>query len=213
MAFSDRFSAAKDLAEKLEKYKGDKNAVILAIPRGGLQVGYVLAKELELPLDIALTKKIGYPGNSEYAIGAVSLKSYIVEESLLKSGEVSRGYIEREVSEIRGLLEERYKRYRGDKKPCELSGKTVIITDDGVATGRTIMAAIDLIKEDKPKKIVVAVPVGPMDTLKELKIKADEVVCVLVPPMFYAIGQFYSDFTQVEDREAIRLLGEANKWE
>ncbi len=211
MAFSDRFSAAKELADKLQKYKDDKNTVILAIPRGGLQIGYVLAKELNLPLDIVLTKKIGYPGNSEYAVGAVSLKSYIVENSLLKSGKVTHEYLEREVADIRKLLEERYKKYRGEKKPCEIKGKTVIITDDGVATGRTILAAIDLLREDKPEKIVIAVPVGPMDTLEELSVKADEVICVLVPQMFYAIGQFYMDFTQVEDEEAVRLLEEANK--
>jgi predicted phosphoribosyltransferase len=211
MAFSDRFTAAKELVEKLQKYKDDKNTVILAIPRGGLQIGYVLAKELNLPLDIVLTKKIGYPGNSEYAIGAVSLKSYIVEKSLLKSGKVTHEYIEREVADIRKLLEERYKKYRGEKKPCEIKGKTVIITDDGVATGRTILAAIDLLREDKPEKIVIAVPVGPMDTLDELNSKADEVICVMVPQMFYAIGQFYRDFTQVEDEEAIKLLEEANR--
>ena len=211
MSFSDRFVAAKELAKKLQKYKNDKNTIILAIPRGGLQTGYTLAKELNLPLDIVLTKKIGYPGNSEYAIGAVSLKSYIVDEYLVKTGKVSQEYIEREVVEIRELLEKRYRRYRGEKNPCEVRGKTVIITDDGVATGRTILAAIDLLREDEPEKIVVAVPVGPPDTINHLKMKADEVICVLVPEMFFAIGQFYSDFTQVEDEEAIRMLEEANR--
>lgn len=211
MSFTDRFAAAKELSKKLQKYKEDKNTIILAIPRGGLQTGYILAKELNLPLDIVLTKKIGYPGNREYAIGAVSLKSYIVDESMVKTGKVSQEYIERKVVEIRKFLEERYKRYRGDKEPCTVRGKTVIITDDGVATGKTILAAIDLLREDDPKKIIVAVPVGPPDTINHLKMKADEVVCVLVPEMFYAIGQFYSDFTQVEDEEAIRILEEANR--
>ena len=211
MSFTDRFVAAKELAKELQKYKNDKNTIILAIPRGGVQTGYTLAKELNLPLDIVLTKKIGYPGNREYAIGAVSLKSYIVDESLVKTGMVSQEYIEREVTEIRKLLEKRYRRYRGEKEPCTVRGKTVIITDDGVATGRTILAAIDLLREDEPEKIIVAVPVGPPDTINHLKMKADEVACVLVPEMFYAIGQFYSDFTQVEDEEAIRMLEEANR--
>jgi predicted phosphoribosyltransferase len=212
MLFSDRFAAAKELAKKLEKYKGGGNTVILAIPRGGVQTGYILAKELKLPLDIVLTKKIGYPGNSEYAIGAVSLKSYIVDKLMLKTGEISQEYIEKEVLRIRKLLKARYKKYLGEKNPCAVRGKTVVITDDGVATGRTIMAAIDLLREDEPEKIVVAVPVGPPDTINELKNKADEVICVLTPEIFYAIGQFYYDFTQVEDDEAIRLLEEANKW-
>lgn len=211
MSFTDRFSAAKELTKKLQKYKGDQNTIILAIPRGGLQTGYILAKELNLPLDIVLTKKIGYPGHREYAIGAVSLKSYIVDDSMVKTGRVSQEYIEGEVVVIRKLLEERYRKYRGEKKPCTVRGKTVIITDDGVATGRTILAAIELLRDDEPEKIVVAVPVGPPDTLDHLRMKADEVACVLVPKMFYSIGQFYSDFTQVEDDEAIRMLEEANR--
>ena len=208
MIFTNRFDAAKELAKKLQKYKNNKNAIILAIPRGGVQTGYILAKELNLKLDIVLTKKIGYPGNAEYAIGSVSLKSKFINE---KHKDISHDYIESEVKRIRKILKERYKKYLGDKKPTSLKNKIVIITDDGVATGSTILAAIELIKREEPKKIIVAVPVGPADTIKQLKKKADEVICLLIPEMFYAIGQFYQEFTQVEDEEAIRLLKEVSK--
>lgn len=204
----DRFAAAKELAKKLQKYKHDKNAVILAIPRGGLQTGYTLAEELNLKLDIILTKKIGYPGNEEYAIGSVSLKSIFINEG---HKDISNDYINSEIKKIRKTLKERYQKYLGDKKPTNLKDKIVIITDDGVATGSTILAAIDLVKQENPKKIVVAVPVGPADTIRQLKKKADEVIYLLVPKTFFAIGQFYQDFSQVEDEEAIRLLKEANK--
>lgn len=208
MVFMDRFAAAKELAKKLQKYKHNKNAVILAIPRGGLQTGYALAKELNLKLDIILTKKIGYPGNEEYAIGSVSLKSIFINE---KHKDISNDYINSEIKKIRKTIKERYQKYLGDKKPTTLKDKIVIITDDGVATGSTILAAIDLVKQENPKRIIVAVPVGPADTIRLLKKKADEVICLLVPETFFAIGQFYQEFFQVEDEEAIRLLKEANK--
>ncbi len=208
MIFTDRFAAAKELAKKLQKYKHNKNAVILAIPRGGLQTGYTLAKELNLKLDIILTKKIGYPGNEEYAIGAVSLKSIFINEM---HKDISNDYINSEIKKIRKTITERYQKYLGDKKPTNLKDKIVIITDDGVATGSTILAAIDLVKQENPKRIVVAVPVGPANTIRQLKKKADEVICLIVPETFFAIGQFYQEFAHVEDEEAIRLLKEANK--
>ncbi len=206
--FPDRFAAAKEMAKKLQKYKNDKNAIVLAIPRGGLQTGYVLAKELNLKLDIVLTKKIGYPGNEEYAIGSVSLNGKFVNE---EHRDLPSDYIEREVKRIRKILRKRYKKYLGNRKPAQLKNKTVILTDDGVATGSTLLAAVDLVRQEEPKKIVVAVPVGPTETIERIKRKADEVVCLLTPDPFYAIGQFYQEFPQVEDGEAIRLLKEAGE--
>lgn len=202
--FKDRFDAARQLTRRLLKYKGKKDVIILAIPRGGLQIGNPLAKALQLPLDIVLTKKIGYPGNREYAIGAVSLKGEIINPEV----EVSSQYIKEQIKELRKKLKERYQLYRGKKKPVSLKGKVVIITDDGVATGSTLLAAIELGRKENPKRIIVAVPVGPYNTIEKLTGKADEVICLYIPEAFFAIGAFYEQFPQVEDEEAIRLLKE-----
>jgi len=205
MIFKDRFTAGKLLAKELKKYKNKKDAIVLAIPRGGLQIGCSIAKELNLNLDIILTKKIGYPGNPEYAIGAVSLTSEIVEEQ-----GISKDYIQNEIKNIRKSLKERYKKYLGKSKPQNLKNKIVILTDDGIATGKTMLLTIKLIKEQKPKKIIVAIPVGPIDNIELLKENADEVICLYSPENFFAIGEFYENFEQVSDEEAIKLLKESN---
>ncbi len=206
--FQDRFEAGRMLAERLEHYRG-LDCVVLAIPRGGLQIGYVIARELEAPLDIVLTKKIGYPGNSEYAIGAVSLKGRILSGSV----DVPESYIESETGRIREHLKRMYALYRDNEEPIAVKGKTAIIVDDGIATGSTMLATVNLVRSEAPSKIVVAVPVGPQSSVDLLKKHADEVVCLEMPAEFYAIGEFYENFEQVEDDDAISLLREANKWE
>jgi len=206
MIFKDRLDAGEQLAKKLTKYKNNKDALILAIPRGGLQIGNVLAKKLNLKLDIILTKKIGYPGNPEYAIGAVSLSGQSVNQDLITSGKVSQEYIDSQIKEIRTVLKQRYEQYRGKTKPPSFKGKIVIITDDGIATGSTLLAAIELLKQEDVKKIVIAIPVGPPENVELLKKAADEVICLSTPLGFSALSQFYENFTQVEDEEAIALL-------
>jgi len=208
MLFKNRFDAAERLAEKLQKYKAKKNVILLAIPRGALQIGNVLAKRLHLPLDIVLTKKIGHPYNSELAIGAVSLTSEIIDPQFR---DVSKEYIKREIKELKAKLKERSQQYRGRKPFPVLKDKIAILVDDGVAMGHTISAAIDFVRKEKPKKVVVAVPVGSKEAVARLQKKADEVICLSVPESFMAIGQFYAQFEQVEDEEAVRLLKEANK--
>ena len=210
MLFKDRYSAGKLLAQKLQSYKNNPDTVILAIPRGGLETGFSLAKELNLPLDVIFTKKIGFPGNPEYAIGAVSLNSEVIVKTLISTGQVSQKYVDEQIKKIRALLQERYKQYLGDKKPLDLKDKIVIITYDGAATGRTLLAAIELIKKEKAKRIIVAIPVGHPETVAELKKKA-EVICLETPADFFAVGQFYEHFAQVTDEEAIRLLQEVTK--
>jgi len=202
--FKDRFQAAEQLVEELKQYAGT-DAVVLAIPRGGLQPGWVIAKKLGLPLDIVLTKKIGAPGNPEYAVGAVSLEGRIVSDQEA----LPKGYIEEETKRIRALLKERYKKYLGDRKPLSIKNKIVILVDDGIATGRTMLATIDLIKHHAPKKIIVAIPVGSLDGVAMLKKAVDEVVCLSTPLEFFAIGQFYENFDQVSDEQAIKLLKNA----
>lgn len=205
--FEDRFDAARQLVQKLQQYKNNPNVIVIAIPRGGLELGSVLAKELQVPLDVIFTKKIGYPGNPEYAIGAVSLTHEIINHDFAEKPEF-KNYIAEEIKKVRKLLQERAVIYRGNKPPINLTNKIVIVVDDGVATGSTLMATLLLIKEEKPQKIVVALPVAPKDTLEVLKEYTDEVICLEVPHMFFAVGQVYKKFNQVSDEEAIKLLRE-----
>lgn len=202
--FRDRHDAAKQLADALSAYKGRKDVLILAIPRGALQIGDVLHAELGAPLDIIVAKKIGHPASEEYAVGAVGPGGEcVISEGALG---VSPEYILRERKRLEAAVEEKYLRYRGDRPKPAVKGKTVIIVDDGIATGSTVIAAIRVLRKRKPAGIVVAVPVAPQEALAKVRAEADEVVCLLVPDNFYAIGQFYEKFPQVGDEEAIGIL-------
>lgn len=207
--FIDRFDAGQQLAEQLKEYKDNKDVIVLAIPRGALEIGFVLAKELNAPLDVIFAKKIGAPGQPELAIGAVSMEYQLLAPEYAQHPAIQK-YAEQRVKEIRALIAERIKKYRGNKPPLDLKDKIVIVTDDGVATGRTLMLTLQLIKQQNPKKIIVAVPVGPRGTIEQLKKQVDQVVVSLVPEPFFAIGQFYKSFPQVEDETAIDLLNRAN---
>lgn len=207
--FADRRHAAQELAGKLARYKGRENAVILAIPRGGVVIGAVLARELGLPLDVILTKKIGHPSNPEYAIGVVNLGAELLDEEAVERYGISRFYIARQIEKIREQLRRRYRLYHGSRPETDLRGKTAIICDDGIATGSTMIAAIRLARREGAGRIVAAVPVGSPESVGALRGLADETVCVLEAEDFAAIGQFYEDFSQVEDAEAIRLLEQA----
>lgn len=208
--FTNREEAGILVAEKLLKYKADKEAVIVTIPRGGISIGYAIAKKLELPLEIVLSKKIGHPFNKEYAIGAVTLKNSILSDAAL---EVSQVYIHDETERIRKLLKQRLESYYGDRKPMELKDKIVILVDDGVATGNTMISCIQLIQMQKPLKIIVALPVAPPSAFKKIKAmdEVDEAICLSTPVNFQAVGQFYEEFNQVDDKEVIELLKKANE--
>lgn len=208
--FKDRFDAAHRLVPYFKHYANNPDAIIIAIPRGGLQLGSIFAHELHLPLDILLTKKIGYPGNPEYAIGAVSLQNIIITQDFADLPEL-QPYIAQQITQIRKLLQERAEQYRGAKPPVSLKDKIVIVVDDGVATGNTLMATILLIKQDRPQKIIIALPVAPPATLERLRREVDDVICLQSPENFMSVGRFYENFDQVDDQEAIRLLHEANK--
>jgi predicted phosphoribosyltransferase len=206
--FQDRTDAGIQLAEKLAFYQ-DQDVVVLAIPRGGLPLGAIVAKALNAPLDVALIKKIGHPNNKEYAIGAVSLESVITSDTV----NIPKRYIEEETSQIRDLLTLRYKQYYKEGKPHDLKDKVVIIVDDGIATGNTLLATVELIHKHKPKAIVVAIPVAPPSSLKILEDSphVNEVICLETPYNFMAVGQFYEEFDAVSDQEAIKILQETNK--
>ena len=201
--FRNRIDAATQLAAKLIRYK-NTDGIVLAIPRGGVTIGKEIAKELNFPLEIILSKKIGHPRNPEYAIGSVSELGMIVNENIT---DVPMDYLEEEAARIQIQLKEKYKLFMGANKPTDLKNKIVILVDDGIATGNTILATISMIKKKFPKKLIVAVPVAPPDTARRVSKEADEFICLLTPPDFYAVGQFYEDFLQVSDEEVINMLG------
>lgn len=201
----DRKEAAILLSDKLEKYQSS-DAVILAVPRGGVPIGYEIAKNLHLPLDIILSKKIGHPLNKEFAIGAVSLDSSFINEH----PDISTAYVESEIKKLRKSLLDKYNLYMGDRKPTDVKGKIVILVDDGIATGNTLLACIAMLRKSKPKKIIVAVPVVPLDTVSTIQKKADEFMYLIASKDFKGVGGFYEDFEQVNDDEVIRMLLVAN---
>lgn len=205
--FLDRDQAGEELALKLESYK-DKEVVVLAIPRGGLPLGFIIAKSLKAPLDVAITKKLGHPNNPEYAVGALSSQGYFINPE----AHVSNEYLEQEIERVREVVKAKNQEYYSITKPHDLTGKWVIIVDDGIATGSTMMATVQLVGKANPKGIVVATPVAPPRTIEMLKSSPliDEVIYLEAPIYFSGVGQFYEDFSAVPDREAIRLLEKAN---
>ena len=201
----NRMEAGKQLAQALKT--ASENAIVLAVPRGGVVVGYEVAKALGLPLDVIVTKKIGAPDNPELAIGAVAEDgTFILDDDLVDRLFIPKDYIKKEVERQRREIQRRLLRYRGDVPYPSLKNQEVIVVDDGVATGSTLKAALRLLRHKGAKTVTVAVPVGPPDTVRELKKLADRVVCLQTPEPFYAIGQFYVDFSQTSDEEVTELL-------
>ena len=201
----DRKEAGMLLSQKLEKYQ-HTDTIILAIPRGGVPIGYEISKNLHLPLDIILSKKIGHPFNKEFAIGAVSLDSTIIDEY----PDIPKEYIEREIKNLRESMKDKYNLYRDYRKPEDIKGKTVIVVDDGIATGNTLLASLAMLRKRHPKKIIVAVPVVPFDTVKIFEQNTDEFVYLIAPKDFRGVGWFYESFDQVSDEEVVRMLGVVN---
>jgi len=201
----NRVAAGRQLALAIKKTGED--AIVLAIPRGGVVVGFEVAKSLGVALDVIVTKKIGAPDNPELAIGAVAEDgTFFVDDDLVSRLYVSKEYIREEVEKQRQEIQRRLFRYRGNEPYPGLKGREVIVVDDGVATGATLKAALRLVRSKGAKNVTVAVPVGPPDTISELEEYADDVVCLLTPEPFYAIGQFYTDFSQTSDEQVTELL-------
>lgn len=205
MPFVDREDAGRRLAERLKRHAGKPDAVIVALPRGGVVVGREVADALRLPLDIVVPRKIGAPGDPEYAIGAVTEEGDAVwnEAERRKAG---KAYLDETLAAERAEARRRLATYRAGMPPRALRGKTVIVVDDGVATGRTMRAALATVKKEGAARIIVAVPVCPPDSLAELGTEADETVVLESPRAFGAIGASYESFLQTDDATVIRLL-------
>ena len=204
--FKDREEAGKKLAQALDKFVG-RQAVVLGMPRGGVVVATEVAQALDAPLDIVVTRKIGAPGEPEFALGAVTQEEeVIVDRQAAESVGATAEYLREEARKKKSEVRERMRSLRGDLPYPNLEGKIVIIVDDGIATGNSMRAAVQSVRRRGPKEVVVAVPVGPSEVVAEIAREGAQVVCLEQPSFFFAIGQFYNNFEQVDDSEVRRLL-------
>lgn len=204
MIFSDRRDAGRRLAAALDHLR-ERRPVVLAVPRGGVVVGRAVADHLGAPLDVIVPRKLRAPFNPELAIGAVAEGGAAVLEDAL-ARDTGASYLEQEVAAQRAEIARRVQAYRGDRPLLPLAGRTVIVLDDGIATGATMVAALRAVRAMGPAHLVAAVPVAPPEGVARLASEADEVVCLIAPELFQAVGQFYEDFTQVDDAEVVALL-------
>jgi putative phosphoribosyl transferase len=205
--FKDRKDAGLQLAGKLGAFAGQENVLVLALPRGGVVTGVEVARRLKASLDVLIVRKIGHPWQPELAVGAVSETGTVVyNEDVVSSVGVTKEYLRAEVARQKEEIARRIQLYRGGQKIEKLTGKTVILVDDGVATGATMKAAIETLKKEKIEKLIVAVPVAPPSTAAELRSMADIFVCLEIPEDFMAVGSYFGDFTQVTDLDVVKLL-------
>lgn len=209
--FSNRSEAGKLLAKKLTVYAKHPDVLVLGLPRGGVPVAFEVATALKLPLDICLVRKLGVPGHSELAMGALASGGVIVlNEKVIQKVGISQEAINKVAEKENQELLRRERTYRGRYPLPNLGNRMIILVDDGIATGSTLQAAISTLRRQRPKKIVVAVPVAPPLTYDQLKKEVDEVVCLITPEPLYAIGLWYKDFSQTTDQEVSNLLAQAN---
>jgi len=205
--FSNRRDAGQQLAAKLTAYKDKPDVIVLGIPRGGVVVAAQVARALNVPLDIFITRKIGAPFNHELALGAVASDGTVVlDEPLIHELRVPRRLIERETEIQKREIRRRLELFRKDRPALALENKTVIVVDDGIATGSTIIAALRALRHSRPARLVLAVPVAPAQAVPQLRAECDELVLLDTPEPFMAVGFFYEDFEQVTDEEAVNLL-------
>ena len=216
MIFRNRQQAGQILASRLEKYANREHVIVLGIPRGGVPVAFEVAKALNQPLDIFVLRKLGVPGYEELAFGAIGSGGVrVVNANLVAELGLSDVQVAAVIRTEQEELKRRETIYRGNRPPLEVRGRTVILIDDGIATGSSILAAIHALRQMQPAGIVVGTPVGPPDTVIRLQREVNELVCVEMPESFYGVGQFYVDFSQVSDQEVNELLDRAfqEHWE
>jgi putative phosphoribosyl transferase len=205
--FRDRREAGDVLAQKLASYRDRNNLLVLGLARGGVPVGWQVARALRAPLDVFLVRKLGVPQWQELAMGALaSGGGVVINDSLVRSLGISDDQVQIAIARETEELHRRESAYRGDRPPVDVAGKTVILVDDGIATGASMRAAVRAVRANAPSQVVVAVPVGPPSTCHELATEADDVICATMPPGFEAVGQVFDDFHQVTDDEVRELL-------
>ncbi|MDE2230279.1 MAG: phosphoribosyltransferase [Alphaproteobacteria bacterium] len=211
MPFADRREAGQHLAIALLRFK-DRHPVVLALPRGGVPVGFEIATKLGAPLDVVLVRKIGHPWSPELAVGAIAdgeTPERIIDEDIVSELDVPRAYLDEEAARQLREIEHRRRLYFEDRPPLDIRNHTAIVVDDGIATGATMRAALRAVRKRKPDKLVLAVPVAPASTVDSLRSEVDEVVCLESPEDFGAVGLFYADFRPVEDAVVVDLLRRA----
>ncbi|HXG12823.1 MAG TPA: phosphoribosyltransferase [Gemmataceae bacterium] len=208
--FRDRSDAGRRLAAKLLHYADDPNVLVLALPRGGVPVAYEVARALHAPLDVFLVRKLGLPGHEELAMGAIASGGVrVLNDEVVRALNIPDEVIDVVAAEEQRELQRRERAYRDDRPPPDVRGRTVILVDDGLATGSTMRAAVAALRRREPARIVVAVPVAAAETCAEFQNVADEIVCVITPDPFYAVGLWYEDFSQTTDEEVHALLQKA----
>jgi len=211
MRFEDRREAGRRLAAALERYRGS-NAIVLALPRGGVAVGYEVATQLELPLDVFIVRKVGAPGDPEFGIGALAETGAVqINQQVVRLYGISPAYVQQEIERQKEEIRRRQLAYRGDRALPNLKGRTVLVVDDGIATGYTALAGIRAIWAESPREVILAVPVAPPEAAEQLRPEVTEMVCLETPSPFYAVGAWYTDFAQTTDDEVRSLLEAANR--
>lgn len=210
MLFKDRTAAGQVLAQKLADYANRPNVLVLALPRGGVPVGFEVAQALNAPLDVLVVRKLGVPENEELAMGAIASGGVrILNQSIVEQIQIPDEIIATVAAQEQGELERRERMYRGDRPFPDLSGKIVILVDDGLATGATMWAAIIAVRQKQPQEIVVAVPVAAPETCEEICSKVEKIICANTPSPFYSVGMWYEKFPQTTDDEVRELLNKA----
>ncbi len=212
LPFINRSEAGRLLGDALQSYANRTEVIILALPRGGVPIGFEVAKALNAPLDLMLVRKLGVPGRSELAMGAIATGgARVLNQEVIAMYNISAETIDQVATSEQSELQRRSQAYRDDLLAPDLNNRCVILVDDGIATGATMRAAVAALRQAGPSEIVVAVPIGAPETLKLLHNEADKVICLAVPDMLFSIGQWYSDFTQVTDEEVRELLASISR--
>lgn len=210
LPFSDRVEAGRLLAKELSLHNPGQDAVVLALVRGGVPVGFAVADRLHLPLDVIVPRKLGVPWQPELAMGAIAGKARILDERMIRQLSIPEEDIEDTIEREQAEMGRRERLYRGGKPALDLRGQTAILVDDGLATGSTMQAAVRHARSLNAAKVIVAVPVGSAQACARLRKEADEVVCLATPELFYAVGEWYRDFGQISDTEVEHLLAESH---
>ena len=212
MIFTDRVAAGRRLARDLAAYRGRSDVLVLALPRGGVPVAFEVAAALDAPLDVFLVRKLGVPGQEEFAMGAIATGGVrVMSDDVVRQLGLTRDEIERVAAREQRELARREQAYRGAREAPHLAGRTVILVDDGLATGSTMRAAVAAVRAARPARIVVAAPVAAKDTCVALRAEADEVICSQTPEPFWGVGYWYADFSQTTDEEVLGLLGRSRR--